>query len=58
MAFDRVGSTRNPVRCCKASLTCPERSLTALVGPSGSGKTMLTRLVARFWTSRAAFDRR
>ena len=31
------------------SLTCPERSLTALVGPSGSGKTTLTRLVARFW---------
>lgn len=51
VAFDRVGFAYEESRPVLqgVSLTCPERSLTALVGPSGSGKTTLTRLVARFW---------
>ena len=51
MVFDRVGFAYEESRPVLqgVSLTCPERSLTALVGPSGSGKTTLTRLVARFW---------
>ncbi|MFE7116240.1 ABC transporter ATP-binding protein [Streptomyces sp. NPDC057654] len=31
------------------SLSCPPRSMTALVGASGAGKTTVTRLAARFW---------
>ena len=51
VVFDRVGFAYEESRPVLqgVSLTCPERSLTALVGPSGSGKTTLTRLVARFW---------
>lgn len=32
-----------------ASLTIPEKKMTAIVGPSGSGKTTLCSLIARFW---------